>query len=127
MLRHPPVIRTLPSGSSVAVCMWRGVFMSPVAVNVRVEGSYNSELAHTGQSLTTVKPPAIKTLPLVSNVAVWFCRGTFKFPVGVNVPGDCASPTGTLAATAHTSGRRKFSLMFAPGIFRLLNRRTGRV
>ena len=40
----PPAIKTLPSGSNVAVCPLRGVVMLPVALNVPVRGSYNSAL-----------------------------------------------------------------------------------
>jgi hypothetical protein len=45
----PPVIRTLPSGSKVAVWAARGVVMLFVRANVLVSGSYNSALAQTGQ------------------------------------------------------------------------------
>jgi hypothetical protein len=64
--------------------------MLPVAEKDPVTGSYNSALAQTGQPLRTAKPPAIKTLPLGSNVAVWDVRSTVMSPVGANVPVDCA-------------------------------------
>ena len=44
--------------------------MLPVPVKVPVTGSYSSALAQTGKPLRAVKPPAIKTLPLLSKVAV---------------------------------------------------------
>jgi hypothetical protein len=42
--------------------------MAPVAVKVPVAGSYNSALSHTIVEPAT--PPAIKTVPFGSNVAV---------------------------------------------------------
>jgi hypothetical protein len=60
--------------------------MFPVAVNVPVAGSYSSALA-----IPELKPPpAIKTLPSWSRVAVWRKRGVVMLPVAVNVPADCA-------------------------------------
>ena len=41
---RPPAIRTLPSGSRVAVCRPRAVVILPVAKNAPVWGSYNSAL-----------------------------------------------------------------------------------
>ena len=40
--RAPPATSTLPSGSSVAVWLWRGVVIFPVADQVPLSGSYSS-------------------------------------------------------------------------------------
>jgi hypothetical protein len=68
----PPANKTLPSGSNAAVCRLRGVVMLPVAENVPVRGSYNSALDWVLKNplASLVFPPAIKTLPSVSRVAV---------------------------------------------------------
>ena len=50
------------------MCLLRGVVMLPVAVNVPVRGSYNSALDWVLKS--KLSPPAIKTLPSASRVAV---------------------------------------------------------
>jgi len=66
--------------------------MSPVGVKVPAEGSYSSALAHfVLGTISSATPPANKTLPFGSKVAVWDARGTVRFPVGVNVPEGCAS------------------------------------
>jgi hypothetical protein len=57
--------------------------MSPVAVKAPVEGSYSS-------ALVPADPPAIKTLPSASNVAVWPVRGVIMEPVVVKIPVDRA-------------------------------------
>jgi hypothetical protein len=41
----PPVIRTLPLLSRVAVCQYRPLFMLPASPKVEVDGSYASETA----------------------------------------------------------------------------------
>jgi hypothetical protein len=54
--------RTLPSGSRVAETTSVDAVIAPVAVKAPVDGSYNSRVAEP--------PPAIRTLPLGSKVAV---------------------------------------------------------
>jgi hypothetical protein len=54
--------------SRVAVCPDLGAVMSPVGIKLAVDGSYNSALAQTEES--TEEPPAIRTLPVASRVAV---------------------------------------------------------
>src|SRR5258708_33311043 len=56
-----------------------------------------------------VNPPAIRTLPLGSKVAVWPKRGVIMLPVLVNVPADCA-----IATPETNKGRIKSTLM--PGL-----------
>ena len=65
---EPPVIKTLPSGSRVAVWLSRATVIWPVAVKLPVEGSYSSAFAKGVFPVET--PPAIKTSPLGSRVAV---------------------------------------------------------
>jgi hypothetical protein len=67
-----PATRTLPLGSSVAVCPLRAVPREPVAVHVPVLGSYTSaeEVPTPPPPTTTTPPPATRTLPLGSSVAV---------------------------------------------------------
>jgi len=79
--------------------------MAPVRVNTPVEGSYNSALAK-GLLKPPGIPPAIKTLPLSSRVAVCAARGVFMLLVGMNVPGDCARADTTALAKSRT--RRLF-------------------
>jgi hypothetical protein len=45
--KMPPVIRTLPLASKVAVCPYRGLDMDPVELNEPVAGSYSSADART--------------------------------------------------------------------------------
>src|SRR3954452_23626883 len=53
----PPAINTRPSASRVAVCPLRAAVMLPVAVNVPVDGSYNSAPAR----FTILLPGAFTT------------------------------------------------------------------
>jgi hypothetical protein len=69
--------------------------MLPVAAKLPVEESYNSVLAVIAASTTSVRPPAIKIMPLVSNVAVCAMRGVLMLPVAVKTPADCAITVGT--------------------------------
>ncbi len=64
---RPPVMRTRPSGSRVAVCSLRARCIEPVAVNVPVVGSNNCAAAVSLPFAST--PPAIKTSPLFRTVA----------------------------------------------------------
>ena len=64
----PPVNRTLPSASSVAVWWYLPVPIDPTALKVPVSGSYSSAVArviHPGPI-----PPVISTLPSARRVAV---------------------------------------------------------
>src|SRR5262245_9927960 len=68
--------------------------MLPVALKVPVEGLYSSALADTGPPLPnppSLSPPAIKTRPFVSKVAVNQLRSVLISPVLVNVPVACGS------------------------------------
>src|SRR5947208_1298628 len=57
------------------------------------------------------KPPAIKTLPSASRVAVCHNRAVVILPVGVNVPGDCAITIEAWPATPNnSSGRTKIAV-----------------
>src|SRR6266566_464760 len=53
--------------------------MLPVELKVSVDGSNNSAVARTLLLLSI--PPVIRTLPELSNVAVWFTRGVAMLPV----------------------------------------------
>ena len=67
--------------------MWkpRAVAIEPVGLNVPVFGSYSSAEARAW-SLTSFTPPAIRTRPSLSRVAVWSSRVVASEPVGLNVP-----------------------------------------
>src|SRR4051794_34837369 len=67
----PPVTRTLPLLSSVAVCEYRVVLIGEAADHVLLAGSYNSAELGSPQ-----QPPATRTLPLLNSVAVWRYRCT---------------------------------------------------
>jgi hypothetical protein len=82
----PPVIRTLPPASKVAVCPYRGLDMDPVELNEPVAGSYSSAEAKTLGMIPPVVPPVISTLPLASIVAVWAIRAVDMDPVELNEP-----------------------------------------
>src|ERR1035437_3513772 len=82
----PPAMRTRPLTSRVAVVPpWAGV-IEPVELKVPVFGSYSSAEARSGALSPTSPPPAIRTRPLDSNVAVWPTRPTCNEPVGLKVP-----------------------------------------
>src|SRR5579862_8598794 len=59
-------------------------------------------------------PPAIRTLPFVSKVAVCSRRGSVRSPVGVNVPGDCAMASGRVLATPNRSVLRRLLFIVSP-------------
>src|SRR5450756_1874813 len=85
----PPATSTLPSGSSVAVWNMRGVTMLPVAVQDPLLGSYSSAEASAlllPVTLLLSVPPATRTLPSGSSVAVWNWRGVGMLPVAVQDP-----------------------------------------
>ena len=68
----PPATSTVPLFSDVAESLKRTVLMLPVAVNAPVAGSYNSAVVRLLKISTVVPPapPAIRTIPLLSNAAV---------------------------------------------------------
>jgi len=73
----PPVMRTLPSFSRVAVCSSRAALMLPfVGVNFPVPGLYIS-------ALETPTPPASSTVPSSNNVAVCCERAVPMLPSGL--------------------------------------------
>jgi hypothetical protein len=78
----PPVIRTLPLASKVAVCPTRAVDMDPVELNELVAGSYSS----ADSKPKPPRPPVIRTLPLASKVAVWQHRALDMDPIELNEP-----------------------------------------
>src|ERR1700761_6171331 len=84
--------KTLPSGRSVADPTVSRAVLAPGAAKVSVEGSYNS--------MTVEPPPAIRTLPFWSRVAVWPDRGVVILPVALKVPGDCPLALKVLSAAA---------------------------
>src|SRR5215467_4199550 len=90
----PPATSTLPSWSSVAVAPVTARGMRPVGENVRVAGLYSSAAA--------VPPPAMRTFPLGSVVAVWLARATLIWPVPTQVFGG---PSLVVAAAALSAGR----------------------
>lgn len=96
--------------------MWdpRFVVMLTVPLNVPVAGSYSSAL-DTDLPLGFTEPPAIKTLPSASSVAVWPKRAMVIEPVRVNVPDDCAS---AMHAQKTIQSGKKLTLMLGPLLHR---------
>jgi len=84
----PPVIRTLPVASKVAVCATRAVDIGLVELNEPVPGSYSS-----ADSMPS-RPPVIKTLPIPSKVAVCAARKVAMDPVALNEPWGAAVVVG---------------------------------
>jgi hypothetical protein len=82
----PPVIRTLPLGSKVAVWFIRALDMGPVGLNEPVSGSYSSADARKLTMISPSLPPVIRTLPLGSKVAVCPTRALDIDPVELNEP-----------------------------------------
>src|SRR5258707_12849524 len=87
MVLYPPATRTLPEPSSAAVCHQRATSMLPVAVHAPAPllpaGSYSSALLT--ESLPS-HPPATRTFPESSSVAVCDWRATAMLPVPLQVP-----------------------------------------
>ena len=77
----PPTISTRPLFRRVARCEKRAAFIIPVTENVWATGSYNSALAN---GPLPPLPPASRTTPPFSNVAVWAERAAVM-AVGVSV------------------------------------------
>ena len=82
----PPATSTRPLGSKTAVASKRGVLRLPVAVHRPVTGLYSSALAVAEFVRRVVWPPATRTIPLPSSVAVAFSRALFRLPVSVHPP-----------------------------------------
>ena len=80
----PPATSTLPSVSSVAVWVIRGLLRWPVGVHTWVSGSYSSALFRTLSP--SDDPPTISTLPSCSKVAVWYLRAVWSRPVANHSP-----------------------------------------
>src|SRR5262249_39804333 len=93
----PPASSTLPSDKTVAVWLRRGItkagaqfgggvgFVPPTQLNVPLEGAYNSAVGT--KPCPGFKPPAIRTSPLPSGLAVCRSRASFRSPVGVKLRG----------------------------------------
>jgi len=89
LVPKPPQIRTLPSGSRTALCTNRGVDIVPVTVNVPLTGSYSSALSRIvlpPAKVACVCPPAIRTLPSGSRVALCPDLDIVISPVAANEP-----------------------------------------
>ncbi len=84
----PPVTRTSPPGSRVAVCCSRPACIEPVFAQVPLPGLYSSELAVSLQksSSQVVNPPVTSTRPVRSSVAVCSIRPMCMLPVFAQVP-----------------------------------------
>lgn len=79
--------------------------MLPLAVNVPVARSYNSELVK--YVLLSFDPPTIRTLPLFNSDALCENRGLIMLPVGVKVP---------LAGSYNSAVARPAELLVPPAI-----------
>src|SRR6185369_8774030 len=91
----PPVTRTLPLGSRVAVCQDRAVRMDPALLQALAAGSNSSALAVIENA--ALLPPATNTLPSASSVAEWVLRPTDGLPADRQVP-DTGSKSSALRA-----------------------------
>src|ERR1035437_2686690 len=82
-------MRTRPSESNVAVCKSRPVAIDAVALKAPVLGSYNSAEATTPTPTPPLplSPPAMRTRPSESNVAVCLLRTVVIDPVELKAPG----------------------------------------
>ena len=66
----PPAASTLPLSRRVAVWKRRPLLRLPVLLQVPVAGSYNSDRSVMLGRPSIKNPPATRTFPFVSNVAV---------------------------------------------------------
>src|SRR5215471_19450711 len=82
MLSLPPVTRTFPLASSVALWPERPAFIIPVIFHVPLAGRY------TSAKIVEEKfpPPAIRTFPSRNSVVVWPARGIIGPLVAVHNP-----------------------------------------
>src|SRR2546425_9607245 len=85
---RPPATSTSPFGKRVAVCQARGWSMLPVGLHAPVRGSYSSADANDLNDLSSFEsmPPATRTFPSGSSVAVWSLRATLMLPVERHLP-----------------------------------------
>src|SRR5579859_6336592 len=85
---NPPVTRTWPLGSRVAVCCSRGACIEPVTDHVPVAGLYSSASLRSEQKSSSqlLNPPATSTCPSGSRVAVARSRPSVMLPVALQVP-----------------------------------------
>ena len=79
-------MRTRPSESNVAVCSSRAAVIEPVGLKAPVVGSYSSAEARRSSQSPPFTPPAKRTRPSESNVAVSDSRALAIEPVGLKVP-----------------------------------------
>src|SRR5262245_9947028 len=86
----PPTTRTLPSGSSVAVWLARGVSIEPVLLQVPAGGSKISAVA---TAVDSPHPPAASTLPFGRRVVVCPVRSPTRQSIGRRTPS--IAPVGT--------------------------------
>ena len=84
LLSSPPTSSTLPLLSKTAVFVYLAATKLLVKVKVAETGSYSSALPGTFPKASN--PPAVKTVPLLSSVAVKKPRAEFMDPVEANVP-----------------------------------------
>src|SRR5262245_52531663 len=82
--------------------------MLPVDIQVPVPGSYSSALGVPLKHGVTVQPPATRTFPFVSSVAVKATRPKFMLPVGVHVPGVCAGASWRASPDTETGFPNEF-------------------
>src|ERR1041385_6184505 len=81
----PPVTRTEPSFSNVAVCPVREIDISPAYVKVGLAGSKTSADELVEVEHQPSPPPVSKTVPSLSSVAVCMSRPLVIWPSNVNV------------------------------------------
>src|SRR5438874_13052994 len=89
-------MRALPLFRRVAVCRCRALIIGPVGLNVFVAGSYNSAVK-TEQQPRLVPPPARRTFPVLSMVAVCEIRVE-------NIGGRRLNPTPSGSVTVASDG-----------------------
>src|SRR5215469_6497019 len=83
-LEQPPAASTVPSGSEVANARARPTLIeSLVTLQVPVAGLYSSELARDFPDVPGELPPASRTLPPGSRVAVGATWAIIREPVAV--------------------------------------------
>jgi hypothetical protein len=85
MLPCPPANKTVPSGIRIAACRSRRAVRLPVAANLPMAGSSNSALS---EGMSPGLPPAIKTFPFMSKVAVPLKWPVIVSPRKANVPAE---------------------------------------
>ena len=81
---------------------FRGAFMAPVGVQVRLTGSNNSALVRVVK--VWLMPPTANAFPFASNVVVCKRRASCKAPASVNEPVVAPTPNVLSASAARTVG-----------------------